>query len=153
MLFNFSSWLLPLVALSSVPFAITGAFLALVATATPISVPAIMGFIMVIGVTTANSVLITSFAKDIWHTGVSASQAAMSAIRSRFRPVLMTALTMILGLMPMALALGQGGEQNAPLARVVIGGLLVGTLSTFIIVPWCFSQIASRIKPSQTEVH
>lgn len=153
MLFNFSSWLLPLAALSSVPFAITGAFLALVATTTPISVPAIMGFIMVIGVTTANSVLITSFAKDIWHTGVSASQAAMSAIRSRFRPVLMTALTMILGLMPMALALGQGGEQNAPLARVVIGGLLVGTLSTFIIVPWCFSQIASRIKPSQTEVH
>lgn len=152
MLFNFSSWLLPLVALSSVPFAITGAFLALFVTGTPISVPAIMGFIMVIGVTTANSVLVTTFAKDVWQSGLSACQAATSAIRSRFRPVLMTALTMIFGLMPMALALGQGGEQNSPLARAVIGGLMMGTLSTFIIVPWCFSQIASRIKPTETEV-
>lgn len=151
MLFNFSSWLIPLAALSSVPFAITGALLSLVATSTPISVPAIMGFILVIGATTANSVLIISFAKDAWQRGLTASQAAVASIRSRFRPVLMTALTMILGLMPMALALGQGGEQNAPLARVVIGGLMVGTLSTFIIVPWCFTQIASRIKPKQTE--
>lgn len=151
MLFTFSSWFIPLAALSSVPFAITGAFFTLITTSTPISVPAIMGFIMLIGVTTANSVLIISFAKDAWHGGLSASQAAVLSIRTRFRPVLMTALTMILGLMPMALALGQGGEQNAPLARVVIGGLMVGTLSTFIIVPWCFTQIASRIKLKHTE--
>lgn len=153
MLFNFSSWLLPLVALSSVPFAITGAVLMLFITQTPLSVPAIMGFIMVIGVTTANSVLMTSFAKDVWQDGINAHQAAIEAIKYRFRPVLMTALTMIFGLLPMALALGQGGEQNAPLARVVLGGLLVGTLSTFIIVPWCFSHIASRINPINNKVH
>jgi CzcA family heavy metal efflux pump len=152
MLFNFSSWLLPIVALSSVPFALSGALLMLFITHTPLSVPAIMGFVMVIGVTTANSVLMTSFAKDLWYQGVSANQAAFSAIRARFRPVLMTALTMIVGLLPMALAMSQGGEQNAPLARAVIGGLLIGTLSTFIIVPLCFNLIASRIKPSQQEV-
>lgn len=152
MLLNFSSWFLPFVALSSAPFAITGAAFMLAVTQTPLSVPAIMGFIMVIGVTTANSVLLTSFAKEVWQRGSTAHHSALEAIKFRFRPVIMTALTMIFGLLPMALALGQGGEQNAPLARVVIGGLLVGTLSTFIVVPWCFMHIASRINRSQQEV-
>lgn len=145
MLFNFASWTLPLVALSAAPVAISGAMMGLWITNTTLSVPALMGFIMVIGVSTANSVLVTTFARDRWLQGVSASAAARKAAITRFRPVLMTALTMIIGLMPMALALGEGGEQNAPLARTVIGGLILGTCASLVIVPWIFSKLMTHI--------
>jgi multidrug efflux pump subunit AcrB len=146
MLFNFASWRLPLVALGGVPVAISGAAFGLALTQTTLSVPALMGFIMVIGVSTANSVLVTSFARDLWLSGMPAERAARKAAAARLRPVLMTALTMILGLTPMALALGQGAEQNAPLARAVIGGLLLGTLASLIFIPWLFARVMRGAK-------
>lgn len=149
MLFNFASWIMPLVALSGAPIAISGAIIGLMLTGTTISVPALMGFIMVIGVSTANSVLVTTFARDQWVAGKSAFEAAREAASTRLRPVLMTALTMIIGLLPMALALGEGGEQNAPLARTVIGGLMLGTFASLFLVPWTFSMIMQFIKRPQ----
>jgi len=152
MLFNFDSWIMPLIALSSVPFGISGGIIMLYLTDTWLSVPAIMGLIMVIGVTTANSVLVTSFAKQAWQSGISSGQAAIESATNRFRPVMMTSLTMIIGLIPMALALSHGSEQNAPLARVVIGGLLFGTMATLFVVPWLFSKIVAHLsKPFQIE--
>lgn len=141
---NFQSWLLPLVALSGLPFALGGAVLLLAATATPLSVPALMGMIMVVGVSTANSVLVVSFARDQLAGGSAAQEAALDAAATRLRPVLMTALAMVLGLVPMALGLGEGGEQNAPLGRAAIGGLLTATLATLVIVPWVFAKVAGR---------
>lgn len=141
MLFNFASWRLPLVALGGVPVAISGAAFGLALTQTTLSVPALMGFIMVIGVSTANSVLVTSFARDLWLSGMQAERAARRAAAARLRPVLMTALTMIFGLTPMALALGQGAEQNAPLARAVIGGLMLGTVASLVFIPWLFARV------------
>ena len=149
MLFNFASWIMPLVALSGAPIAISGAIIGLMLTGTTISVPALMGFIMVIGVSTANSVLVTTFARDQWVAGKSAFEAAREAASTRLRPVLMTALTMMIGLLPMALALGEGGEQNAPLARTVIGGLMLGTFASLFLVPWTFSMIMQFIKRPQ----
>jgi len=139
MTINFQSWALPLVALSAMPLAITGALLALVVTHTPLSVSAFMGMIMVIGVTTANSVLVVSFARNEMLLNKSAKLAALSAIQTRFKPVLMTATAMLMGMIPMALALGKGAEQNAPLARAVIGGLLLGTPTTLTLVPLILS--------------
>jgi multidrug efflux pump subunit AcrB len=139
MVVNFQSWIMPAAALSALPMAISGAVLALLATFTPISVPALMGAIMVIGVSTANSVLVVSFARDRLLEGADAVTAAMDAVRTRFRPVLMTASAMIIGMLPMALALAEGGEQNAPLARAVIGGLLVGTTGSLFVVPVVFT--------------
>ncbi|MDR1310933.1 MAG: efflux RND transporter permease subunit, partial [Burkholderiaceae bacterium] len=147
MLFNFASWILPLVALSGAPVALTGAALALWATGTTISVPSLMGFIMVIGVSTANSVLVTSFARDLWMNGTPAAEAGRRAAVARLRPVLMTALTMIIGVIPMALATGQGGEQNAPLARAIIGGLALGTGASLVLVPTLFGVIMQYLKP------
>lgn len=141
MVVNFQSWSLPLVAISGLPFAVAGAFAALWATGTPLSVPALMGLIMVIGVSTANSVLVTSFARDRWVDGETGVLAGMRAATSRLRPVFMTALTMILGVLPMALGLGEGGEQNAPLARAVIGGLLLGTPASLFFVPLVFGLV------------
>lgn len=136
---NFQSWALPLVALSAMPLAITGAILALIISQTPLSVSAFMGMIMVMGVTTANSVLVVSFARTEMLLNKSANEAAISAIQTRFRPVLMTATAMLMGMIPMAMALGEGSEQNAPLARAVIGGLLLGTPATLTLVPLILS--------------
>ena len=138
MVVNFQSWSMPLAAISALPLAIGGAVFGLLATATAISVPALMGAIMVIGVSTANSVLVVSFARDRLHEGAHAAAAAMDAVRTRFRPVLMTATAMIVGMIPMAIG-GAGEEQNAALARAVIGGLLFATPTTLLIVPYLFA--------------
>jgi len=141
MVVNFQSWSAPAVALSGLPFALTGAAFALWATAMPLSVPALMGMIMVVGVSTANSVLVTSFALTRLREGVAAVQAAAEAAATRLRAVLMTASAMIVGILPMALGLGEGGEQNAPLGRAVVGGLLLGTLATLVVVPAVFALV------------
>jgi multidrug efflux pump subunit AcrB len=141
---NFQSWLTPLVAMSGLPLAIAGAAVGLWITGTPLSVPALMGVMMVIGVSTANSVLVSSFARDLVAAGHDAEAAAYEAAAVRLRPVLMTATAMILGIIPMALGLGEGGEQNAPLGRAVIGGLLFGTPATLIIVPSILAVIGRR---------
>ncbi|MFN4042582.1 efflux RND transporter permease subunit [Limnobacter sp.] len=149
MVFNFQSWVLPFVALSSLPVALSGAVAALYITGTPISVPALMGLIMTMGITTANSVLLTSFARDAWVQGMGAWEAALQTVRQRIRPILMTALTMIVGLIPMATALGQGAEQNAPLARAVIGGLMTGSVATLILVPLIFTFAMKNAVPGK----
>ncbi|WAW09610.1 efflux RND transporter permease subunit [Oxalobacter vibrioformis] len=146
MLFNFASWVLPVIALAGAPIALSGAAFALALTGTTLSVPALMGFIMVMGVSTANSVLVTTFARDQWLAGMDAIEAARSAATTRLRPVLMTAITMIVGVVPMALAAGQGGEQNAPLARAVIGGLLLGTCASLILVPTLFGIVMRHVR-------
>ncbi|WP_295555276.1 efflux RND transporter permease subunit [uncultured Hyphomicrobium sp.] len=149
MVVNFQSWLLPFIAMSGLPVAITGAVLALFLTGTPLSVPALTGLIMVIGVSTANSVLVTSFARDRLAEGVTALEAAVDAGRTRLRPVLMTATAMIVGILPMALGAGEGGEQNAPLGRAVVGGLMLGTVATLTLVPFLFAVLARR-RPGAT---
>jgi multidrug efflux pump subunit AcrB len=148
MVVNFQSWSAPLVALSGLPFALTGATLALWVTAMPLSVPALMGMIMVVGVSTANSVLVTSFAMSRLREGAGAVHAAAEAAATRLRPVLMTAAAMIVGIMPMALGLGEGGEQNAPLGRAVVGGLLLGTLATLVAVPAVFALLMGGRRPA-----
>ncbi|MBL0719814.1 efflux RND transporter permease subunit [Piscinibacter sp. Jin2] len=139
---NFQSWLLPLNAMAALPVALAGAAAGLWLTATPLSVPALMGMIMVIGVSTANSVLITSFARDRLDAGDTPRDAALAAAGARLRPVLMTALAMIVGVLPMALGHGEGGEQNAPLGRAVVGGLIFGTFGSLVLVPLLFSRCA-----------
>lgn len=141
MVVNFQSWTLPFVAVSGLPVAISGALFALWATGTPLSVPALMGIIMVVGVSTANSVLVSSFARDRFDQGESATHAAIEAATTRLRPVIMTAMAMILGVIPMALGNAQGGEQNAPLGRAVIGGLLFGTIASLFLVPIAFAAV------------
>jgi multidrug efflux pump subunit AcrB len=151
MVVNFQSWALPFAAISGLPLAISGAFVALYVTGTSLSIPALMGLIMVVGVSTANSVLVTSFARDLWQTGVPGAHAAVEAAATRLRPVCMTALAMILGVLPMALGHGEGGEQNAPLGRAVIGGLLFGTVASLFVVPFMFS-ILKRRPPAVAEI-
>jgi multidrug efflux pump subunit AcrB len=141
---NFQSWIQPLVAMSGLPIAIAGAAVGLLVTGTPLSVPALMGVMMVIGVSTANSVLVTSFARGLVADGHDPEQAAYEAAAVRLRPVLMTASAMVLGIIPMALGLGEGGEQNAPLGRAVIGGLLFGTPATLVIVPSILAVLGRR---------
>ncbi|PPT93217.1 efflux RND transporter permease subunit [Xanthomonas theicola] len=141
---NFQSWVQPLVAMSGLPLAIAGAAVALCVTGTPLSVPALMGGMMVIGVSTANSVLVTSFARNLIGQGHDPEQAAYEAAAVRLRPVLMTASAMVLGIVPMALGLGEGGEQNAPLGRAVIGGLLFGTPATLLLVPSILAVLGRR---------
>src|SRR4029077_21151244 len=121
---TFQSWLYPFIILMALPAALAGIIWFLFMTRTTISVPALTGSIMCVGVATANSVLVISFAKEQLQSGLSATEAAVHAGYMRFRPVLMTALAMIIGMAPMALGMGEGGEQNAPLGRAVIGGLL-----------------------------
>jgi multidrug efflux pump subunit AcrB len=136
---NFQSWLDPFIIITALPAALAGIVLFLFFTHTTLSVPALMGAIMCMGVATANSILVVSFAKErLLHHG-SATRAAIEAGATRFRPVMMTALAMIIGMIPMALGLGDGGEQNAPLGRAVIGGLLCATVATLIFVPAVFS--------------
>lgn len=146
LLVNFQSWTLPLIALSALPVAVSGTFVGLLLTGTQISVPALTGIIMVAGVSTANSVLVASFARDLWQSGAAARAAALDAAATRLRPVLMTAAAMIIGMLPMALGFGEGGEQNAPLGRAVIGGLLFGTAGTLIFVPAAFAAFARHPK-------
>ncbi|MGI4788932.1 MAG: efflux RND transporter permease subunit, partial [Janthinobacterium lividum] len=136
---NFQSWLDPLVVVSGAPGAMAGILWMLYVTQTTLNVPSLTGAIMTIGVSTANSVLVVTFANERRLEGMSALDAAIDAGYTRLRPVLMTALAMIVGMIPMALALGEGGEQNAPLGRAVIGGLLVATLTTLFIVPISYS--------------
>ncbi len=139
MVTNYQSWIDPLIILASLPGAIAGIAWSLFVTSTTLSVPALMGAIMSIGVATSNSILLVTFANDQRALGVDARQAAWLAGVTRLRPVLMTALAMILGMLPMALGLGEGGEQNAPLGRAVIGGLAVATFATLLFVPIVYS--------------
>jgi multidrug efflux pump subunit AcrB len=144
---NFQSWLDPFIIISALPAAISGIIWFLFITHTRISVPALTGAIMCMGVATSNSILIISFAREqLEETVGDAHEAALTAGFVRFRPVLMTALAMIIGMFPMALGLGDGGEQNAPLGRAVIGGLLFATVSTLFFVPTFFSVLHGRIE-------
>jgi multidrug efflux pump subunit AcrB len=139
MVIKFQSWLDPFIVLLAVPFALSGVMWALFLTRTYMSVPALMGGLMCIGLATANSILVVSFADDRMKEGYTAAQAAVAAGFTRLRPVIMTATAMILGMLPMALALGEGGEQNAPLGRAVIGGLTFATFATLLFVPAMFA--------------
>ncbi len=139
MVINFQSWLDPLIAISGVPAVLSGIAWMLFLTQTTLSVPALTGAIMCIGIATANSILVVSFARDKLASGLAPRQAAQEAGVGRFRPVVMTALAMLIGMVPMAIGMGDGGEQNAPLGRAVIGGLLVGTFATLLLVPVVFS--------------
>jgi len=139
MAINFQSWLDPFIILMALPGALAGIVWMLFITQTTFSVPSLMGSIMCIGVATANSILMVVFANDQRVEGMDARSAALSAGHTRIRPVLMTALAMIIGMLPMALGLGEGGEQNAPLGRAVIGGLLLATVTTLFIVPIVYS--------------
>ena len=142
---NFQSWLDPFIMISALPAALAGIAWFLFITHTTLSVPALMGAIMCMGVATSNSILVVSFASEKMTEGMGSVGAALEAGFTRFRPVLMTALAMIIGMVPMALGLGDGGEQNAPLGRAVIGGLLFATVSTLFFVPTFFSVLqASR---------
>ena len=139
---NFQSWLDPFMIIAALPAALCGIVWMLFITGTHISVPALTGSIMTMGVATANSILVISFAREQMEENAGdAHAAALSAGYTRFRPVIMTALAMIIGMIPMALGLGDGGEQNAPLGRSVIGGLLFATLATLFFVPTLFSVI------------
>jgi multidrug efflux pump subunit AcrB len=144
---NFQSWIDPLIVLMAVPFALAGVLWMLFLTQTPMSVPALMGTLMCIGLTTANSILVVSFANQRMAAGDDPLRAAISAGYTRLRPVLMTASAMILGMVPMALGLGEGGEQNAPLGRAVIGGLLFATLATLVFVPTMYRLLRRRRSP------
>jgi len=136
---NFQSWLDPFIIIAALPGALAGIVWFLFLTGTHISVPALTGSIMCVGVATANSILVVSFAKEQMEAGMNSTEAALSAGFTRFRPVVMTALAMIIGMVPMALGLGDGGEQNAPLGRAVIGGLLLATFGTLTFVPTFFA--------------
>ena len=147
---NFQSWIDPMIILMALPGAIAGVLWILWLTQTNISVPALMGAIMCIGVATSNSNLLVTFANDQRQEGMDSVAAALDAGVVRLRPVLMTAAAMILGMLPMSLGLGEGGEQNAPLGRVVIGGLLLATFATLFFVPVVYSRL--RRGPVQTGV-
>jgi multidrug efflux pump subunit AcrB len=142
---NFQSWLDPFIILMALPGALAGIVWILFLTQTTFSVPSLMGSIMCIGVATANSILMVVFANDQREEGMDARSAALSAGHTRIRPVIMTASAMIIGMFPMALGLGEGGEQNAPLGRAVIGGLVLATVTTLFVVPLVYSLL--RTKP------
>jgi multidrug efflux pump subunit AcrB len=141
---NFQSWLDPFIIIMGLPAALGGIVLCLFFTNTTLSVPALMGAIMCMGVSTANSILVVSFARERMAEHGDAIKAALEAGVTRFRPVLMTALAMIIGMIPMALGLGEGGEQNAPLGRAVIGGLMMATVATLVFVPALFALLHNR---------
>ncbi len=152
---NFQSWLDPFIMISALPAALAGIAWFLFITHTTLSVPALMGTIMCMGVATANSILVVSFATEQMEEGKDPIAAALQAGFTRFRPVLMTALAMIIGMIPMALGMGDGGEQNAPLGRAVIGGLLFATVSTLFFVPTFFSVLQGWLRkhsPMQQQV-
>lgn len=141
---NFQSWLDPFIIITALPGALAGICWFLLITRTTLNVPSLTGAVMCMGVATANSILMVSFARDRMNTGAPALQAALEAGYTRMRPVIMTALAMIIGMLPMALGFGEGGEQNAPLGRAVIGGLLFATVATLFFVPAVFTIIHSR---------
>jgi len=144
---NFQSWLDPFIIITALPAALAGIAWMLFLTGTTLSVPALTGAIMCMGVATANSILMVSFARERMSQGATALEAAMDAGFTRFRPVLMTALAMIIGMAPMALGLGEGGEQNAPLGRAVIGGLIFATVATLFFVPTVLTLLHGRDNP------
>ncbi len=148
---NFQSWLDPFVIITALPAALAGIVWMLFLTGTTLSVPALTGAIMCMGVATANSILVVSFARERLAEGYSPVAAALDAGFTRFRPVLMTALAMVIGMAPMALGLGEGGEQNAPLGRAVIGGLVFATVATLLFVPTVFSMVHSRDRPKPAD--
>jgi multidrug efflux pump subunit AcrB len=141
---NFQSWLDPFIIITALPGALAGIIWILLLTHTTLSVPALTGSVMCMGVATANSILVISFARERMAEGLSAAEAALEAGYTRMRPVIMTALAMIIGMVPMALGLGEGGEQNAPLGRAVIGGLIFATVATLFFVPTIFSVLHGR---------
>ncbi len=147
---NFQSWLDPFIIITALPAALAGIVLFLFMTHTTLSVPALMGAIMCMGVATANSILVVSFAKERFESHGDAIGAALEAGATRFRPVVMTALAMIIGMIPMALGAGEGGEQNAPLGRAVIGGLLCATIATLLFVPAVFGLLHGRKRTVST---
>jgi multidrug efflux pump subunit AcrB len=151
MVVNFQSWLDPFIILTALPGAFAGILWMLYATHTTLNVPSMMGAIMAVGVATANSILMVTFANDERHEGKDHMQAALSAGFTRIRPVLMTALAMVIGMLPMALGLGEGGEQNAPLGRSVIGGLIFATFSTLFFVPIVYSFLRRKAPVNQDE--
>jgi multidrug efflux pump subunit AcrB len=146
---NFQSWMDPFVIIAALPGALAGIVWFLFLTHTTLSVPALTGSIMCMGVATANSILVVSFAKEQMEAAATSTEAALAAGFTRFRPVLMTALAMIIGMVPMALGLGDGGEQNAPLGRAVIGGLLCATMATLVFVPSVFALFHWNSKPPE----
>ncbi len=151
MVIKFQSWVSPVIVLLAVPFALGGVMWALYLTHTYLSVPALMGGLMCIGLATANSILVVSFADERLAEGSTPAQAAVAAGFTRLRPVVMTATAMVLGMLPMALALGEGGEQNAPLGRAVIGGLTFATFATLVFVPAMFGLVHRYLTPSGHE--
>jgi multidrug efflux pump subunit AcrB len=149
---NFQSWIDPLIVLMATPFALSGVMWMLFLTQTHLSVPALMGTLMCIGLTTANSILVVTFANQRMDAGDSPLTAAITAGFTRIRPVLMTAGAMVLGMVPMAIGVGEGGEQNAPLARAVIGGLLFATFATLVFVPTMY-RLLRRVPQTALEAH
>ncbi len=152
MVVNFQSWLDPLIILSGLPATLAGIGWTLYLCGTTLSIPAIMGTIMAVGVATANSILLISFARSRLHEGIPPLSAALEAASTRLRPVLMTAFAMIMGMLPMAMGSGEGAEQNAPLGQAVIGGLLFATLSTLLFVPVVFARVY-RARAYQRKPH
>jgi len=157
---NFQSWLDPFIIITALPCALAGIVWILLLTHTTLNVPSLTGSVMCMGVATANSILVISFARERMRDGLTAMDAALEAGYTRMRPVIMTALAMIIGMVPMALGLGEGGEQNAPLGRAVIGGLIFATVATLLFVPVVFSIIhgrreakAARLAETQHEVY
>jgi len=144
MVVNFQSWVDPFIIIMALPGALCGILWMLFATQTTFSVPSLMGTIMCIGVATANSILMVTFANDRREEGDNAIEASLAAGFTRLRPVIMTALAMIIGMLPMALGLGEGGEQNAPLGRAVIGGLMLATATTLFFVPVVYSLLRRK---------
>src|SRR6201995_5905506 len=146
MVVNFQSWLDPFIIVTALPAALAGIVWSLFMTGTTLSVPALTGAMMCMGVATANSILVVSFARERLSEGGDPIKAAIEAGMVRCRPVLMTASAMIIGMVPMALGLGEGREQNAPLGRAVIGGLLLATVSTLFFVPVIFAGVHRRLE-------
>jgi multidrug efflux pump subunit AcrB len=144
MVINYQSWLDPFIIICALPGTFCGIVWSFFLTQTTFSVPSLMGAIMSIGVATANSILLVTFAKEQFAGGTSALESALAAGHTRFRPIIMTASAMIIGMVPMAFGMGEGGEQNAPLARAVIGGLLIATFATLFFVPLMFTFIHGR---------
>src|SRR5204862_3157698 len=150
---NFQSWIDAFIIVAALPSALAGIAWMLFITGTTLSVPALTGAIMTMGVATANSILLVAFARERMEAGVKPLSAALEAGATRIRPVLMTALAMIIGMIPMALGLGEGAEQNAPLGRAVIGGLLFATVSTLFFVPVVFAGVHRRLALRKSSSH
>jgi multidrug efflux pump subunit AcrB len=146
---NFQSWIDPFIIITALPGALAGIIWILLLTHTTLSVPSLTGMIMCMGVATANSILMVSFARERLNEGLSSAQSAAQAGYVRIRPVLMTAFAMIIGMVPLSLGLGEGGEQNAPLGLAVIGGLIVATFATLYFVPCVFSIVHKRHRPGK----